>query len=157
VSIPRSFPCKTVSPRQLTTADAPSRGVTSSSGFAPSLCESIRLGACLVSSPSSSRRVQRRHVVAHPGQTEINDQLMQFEADMVGVSVERTSVAELSAMGVAHLAGLTAGIFTLAGLGQIDRGSQGFMPGAPSAAMREGAARLGTGRRWRSQWSDRFA
>jgi glycerol kinase len=82
---------------------------------------------------------------------------MQFEADMVGVSVERTSVAELSAMGVAHLAGLTAGIFTLAGLGQIDRGSQGFMPGAPSAAMREGAARLGTGRRWRSQWSDRFA
>ena len=61
-----------------------------------------------------------------------NDQLMQFEADMVGVSVERTSVAELSAMGVAHLAGLTAGRFTLAG----DRGSQGFMPGAPSAALR---------------------
>jgi glycerol kinase len=39
-------------------------------------------------------------------------------------------------MGVAHLAGLTAGIFTLASLGQIDRGCQGFMPGAPSAAMR---------------------
>jgi glycerol kinase len=65
-----------------------------------------------------------------------NDQLMQFEADMVGVPVERTSVAELPAMGVAYLAGLTAGIFTLASLGQIDRGCQGFMPGAPSAAMR---------------------
>ena len=65
-----------------------------------------------------------------------NDQLMQFEADMVGVPVERTSVAELSAMGVAHLAGLTAGMFTLASLGQIDRGSERFTPGAASAAMR---------------------
>jgi glycerol kinase len=65
-----------------------------------------------------------------------NDQLVQFEADMVGVPVERTSVAELSAMGVAHLAGLIAGIFTLASLGQIDRCSQSFMPDAASAAMR---------------------
>jgi glycerol kinase len=65
-----------------------------------------------------------------------NDQLMQFEADMVGVPVERTSVAELSAMGVAYLAGVTANIFTLASLGQIDRGSECFMPGAASAAMR---------------------
>ena len=45
-----------------------------------------------------------------------NDQLMQFEADMVGVPVERTDVAELSAMGVAHLAGVSAGLFTLEGL-----------------------------------------
>ena len=65
-----------------------------------------------------------------------NDQLMQFEADMVGAPVERTSVAELSAMGVAHLAGLTASMFTLASLGQIDRGSESFVPGATSAAMR---------------------
>jgi glycerol kinase len=65
-----------------------------------------------------------------------NDQLMQFEADMVGVPVERTSVAELSAMGVAHLAGVAANMFTLASLGQIDRGSECFMPGAASATMR---------------------
>jgi len=65
-----------------------------------------------------------------------NDQLMQFEADMVGAPVERTSVAELSAMGVAHLAGLTAGIFTLGSLAQLDRGAQLFTPGAASAAMR---------------------
>jgi glycerol kinase len=61
---------------------------------------------------------------------------MQFEADMVGVPVERTSVAELSAMGVAQLAGLTAGLFPLESLGQIDRGSQRFAPGAASATMR---------------------
>jgi glycerol kinase len=65
-----------------------------------------------------------------------NDQLMQFEADMVGAPVERTSIAELSAMGVAHLAGLTAGIFTLASLARIDRGAQRFTPDASSAAMR---------------------
>ena len=65
-----------------------------------------------------------------------NDQLMQFETDMVGAPVERTSVAELSAMGVAHLAGLTAGIFTLESLGQIDRGSERFTPGPASATMR---------------------
>jgi glycerol kinase len=65
-----------------------------------------------------------------------NDQLMQFEADMVGAPVERTSVAELSAMGVAHLAGLTAGLFTLESLGQIDRGSERFTPGPASATMR---------------------
>jgi glycerol kinase len=77
-----------------------------------------------------------------------NDQLMQFEADMVGVSVERTSVAERSAMGVGYLAGLTAGIFTLPSLGQIDRGSQCFMPtGASGGDARQGEARVGTGRR----------
>ena len=42
-----------------------------------------------------------------------NNQLMQFEADMVDLPVERTPVAELSALGVAHLAGVSAGLFTL--------------------------------------------
>jgi glycerol kinase len=57
-----------------------------------------------------------------------NDQLMQFETDMVGVPVERTDVAELSAMGVAHLAGVSAGVFTLEGLRHLDRGGQAFKP-----------------------------
>jgi glycerol kinase len=66
-----------------------------------------------------------------------NDQLMQFEADMVGVPVERTSVAELSAMGVAHLAGVSAGLFTLEGLSRMDRGAQGFTPRLTDAARAE--------------------
>ena len=57
-----------------------------------------------------------------------NDQLMQFEADMVGVPVERTTTAELSAMGVAQLAGVGAGLFSLDGLARLDRGGQRFAP-----------------------------
>ena len=63
-----------------------------------------------------------------------NDQLLQFESDMVGVPVERTNVAELSAMGVAHLAGVSAGLFTFEELGRMDRGAQGFEPHLPAAA-----------------------
>ena len=65
-----------------------------------------------------------------------NDQLMQFEADMVDVPVERTPVAELSAMGVAHLAGVSAGLFTLEGLGKLDRGAERFAPRMDAAAAR---------------------
>ena len=57
-----------------------------------------------------------------------NDQLMQFEADMIGVPVERTDVAELSALGVAHLAGMSAGVFTREGLLRLDRGRKTFKP-----------------------------
>ena len=66
-----------------------------------------------------------------------NDQLMQFEADMVGVPVERTDVAELSAMGVAHLAGVNAGLFSLDELSRMDRGAHGFAPRLAAAARAE--------------------
>jgi glycerol kinase len=67
-----------------------------------------------------------------------NDQLMQFEADMVGVPVERTEVAELSALGVAHLAGISAGVFSREGLSQLDRGRMTFNPScAPEDRVRE--------------------
>ena len=70
-----------------------------------------------------------------------NDQLMQFEADMVAVPVERTDVAELSAMGVAHLAGVSAGVFTIDSLRRLDRGGQAFKPSlAPNDRARERAA-----------------
>ena len=57
-----------------------------------------------------------------------NDQWMQFEADMVGAPVKRTTVSELSAMGVAHLAGVSAGLFTLDRLSKLERGGQTFEP-----------------------------
>lgn len=63
-----------------------------------------------------------------------NDQLMAFEADMVGVPVARTAVAELSAMGVAHLAGVGAGLFTLDGLARLERGGTTFAPTLDAAA-----------------------
>jgi glycerol kinase len=63
-----------------------------------------------------------------------NDQLMQFEADMVGVPIERTAVAELSALGVAHLAGVSSGVFTWEGLKRLDRRTERFVPRMDPAA-----------------------
>jgi len=59
-----------------------------------------------------------------------NDQLMQFEADMADLPVHRTPIAELSALGVAHLAGVTAGLFTMERLKQLDRRTECFAPRA---------------------------
>lgn len=74
---------------------------------------------------ASGAQVERLLVDGGPTR---NDQLMQFEADMIGIPVERTPVAELSAMGVAHLAGVSAGLFSWDGLKQMDRGAQRFAP-----------------------------
>jgi glycerol kinase len=74
---------------------------------------------------SSGAPVERLLVDGGPTR---NDQLMQFEADMAGLPVERTSVAELSALGVAHLAGLSAGVFTIERLKQFDRRAERFAP-----------------------------
>jgi glycerol kinase len=57
-----------------------------------------------------------------------NDRLMQIEADLVGVPVMRAEVAELSALGAAHLAGLGAGLFTIEGLRKLDRAGAVFHP-----------------------------
>jgi glycerol kinase len=73
----------------------------------------------------SGLAVDRLHVDGGPTR---NDQLMQFEADMTGVTVARTDTAELSAMGVAHLAGIAEGIFTFAGLSRMERGGRSFAP-----------------------------
>lgn len=43
------------------------------------------------------------------GGASVNDRLMQFQADILGVSVERPTVAETTALGAAYLAGLEVG------------------------------------------------
>ena len=40
-----------------------------------------------------------------------NDQLMQFQADLLGVPVQRNDTPELSALGAAYLAGLASGVW----------------------------------------------
>jgi len=40
-----------------------------------------------------------------------NEQLMQFQADIIGVPVQRNDTAELSAIGAAYLAGLATGVW----------------------------------------------
>ena len=41
----------------------------------------------------------------------VNDLLMQFQADLLGIPVVRPEVTETTALGVAYLAGLQAGVF----------------------------------------------
>ena len=41
----------------------------------------------------------------------VNDLLMQFQADLLGVAVLRPAVSETTALGAAHLAGLASGVY----------------------------------------------
>ena len=41
----------------------------------------------------------------------VNDLLMQFQADLLGIPVLRPAVVETTALGAAYLAGLSAGIY----------------------------------------------
>ena len=78
-----------------------------------------------------------------------NDQLMQFEADMVDLPVERSVVAELSAMGVAHLAGVGAGLFSLESLSKLDRGAERLSRLTHRTRRRAPSERRDGRRRWR--------
>lgn len=72
-----------------------------------------------------------------------NDLLMQLQADLIGAPVLRANDAELSALGVAHLAGLAAGIWSWEDLARLPRSRDRFEPGMP-AGQRASA---------RAQWS----
>jgi glycerol kinase len=41
----------------------------------------------------------------------VNDLLMQFQADLLGIPVVRPAVTETTALGAAYLAGLSAGVY----------------------------------------------
>lgn len=57
-----------------------------------------------------------------------NDQLMQLQADLLGVDVRRSVNPELSALGAAHLAGLTAGVWDAQALHELQRETVSFTP-----------------------------
>ena len=63
--------------------------------------------------------------------------LMQFQADVLGVPVERPDMAETTALGAAGLAGLAAGVWPEHPTSFSARdASQSFSPGANAAAAR---------------------
>ncbi len=76
-----------------------------------------------------------------------NGFLMQLQADVIGRPVVRSSDAELSALGVAHLAGLSAGIWSRGDLRTMPRRRDRF---EPSAGATDSAAR-------RIAWRDAVA
>jgi glycerol kinase len=63
-----------------------------------------------------------------------NAQLMQFQADILGVPVQRNDTAELSALGAAYLAGLAAGVWaSTAEIAALPRSVVRFDPVMPAA------------------------
>ncbi len=66
-----------------------------------------------------------------------NEQLMQFQADILGVPVQRNDTAELSAMGAAYLAGLATGVWSsLDEIGALPRSVARFEPAMAAAERR---------------------
>jgi glycerol kinase len=72
----------------------------------------------------------------------VNDLLMQFQADLLGIPVVRPVVTETTALGAAYLAGLTCGVYRnvdeLAGLWKAERR---FLPTLPPGRAEELMAR----------------
>ena len=64
----------------------------------------------------------------------VNDLLMQFQADLLGIPVVRPQVIETTALGAAYLAGLGCGVYR--GLDELARAMAGGAPLPPDAAAR---------------------
>jgi glycerol kinase len=76
-----------------------------------------------------------------------NDWLMQLQADLSDRGVVRSAVAELSALGVAHLTGTVAGVWTDDDVLRLERSTRAFDPSAPTDVV------LST----RARWTDAVA
>jgi glycerol kinase len=72
----------------------------------------------------------------------VNDLLMQFQADLLGIPVVRPAVVETTALGAAYLAGLSAGVYGgTAELSDLWRAERRFVPTLPAAQAQERMAR----------------
>jgi len=66
------------------------------------------------------------------GGASVNDLLMQFQADLLGIPVVRPAVIETTALGAAYLAGLSSGVYAdEAELATLWRADRTFMPTMP--------------------------
>jgi glycerol kinase len=74
------------------------------------------------------------------GGAAINDALMQFQADVLGVPVVRPAVTETTALGAAYLAGLAAGVWpsvdAITGQWRVDRRFDPAMPRGSASSLR---------------------
>ncbi len=68
----------------------------------------------------------------------VNDLLMQFQADLLGIPVVRPAVTETTALGAAYLAGLTTGVYTsTAELSDLWKAERRFLPTMSAARSAE--------------------
>jgi len=76
------------------------------------------------------------------GGASINDLLMQFQADLLGIPVVRPACVETTALGAAYLAGLAVGVYRGTGeLSALWRAQRRFEPALPPARAAELMAR----------------
>ena len=72
----------------------------------------------------------------------VNDLLMQFQADLLGIPVVRPAVIETTALGAAYLAGLSSGVYgSTDELSRLWRAERRFVPTLPAARAQELMAR----------------
>ena len=68
----------------------------------------------------------------------VNDLLMQFQADLLGIPVVRPAVTETTALGAAYLAGLTTGVYaSTSELTDLWKAERRFLPTLPPARAKE--------------------
>jgi glycerol kinase len=68
----------------------------------------------------------------------VNDLLMQFQADLLGIAVVRPAVVETTALGAAYLAGLASGVYKSTDeLTSLWRAERRFVPTLDSQRARE--------------------
>ena len=76
------------------------------------------------------------------GGASVNDLLMQFQADLLGIPVVRPRITETTALGAAYLAGLATGVWpdqdTLARQWQVERRFLPTMPRTRAAELMAG-------------------
>jgi glycerol kinase len=85
---------------------------------------------------------QRLAALKVDGGAAVNDLLMQFQADILGVSISRPAMVETTALGAAFLAGLATGVWqSPAEISRAWREERRFEPTMPQPAVEEHLAR----------------
>lgn len=102
--------------------------------------ESMAYGTADVLDAMASGGAMKLDVLRVDGGASSNDWLMQFQADVLGVPVERPDSVETTALGAAALAGVAAGIWRDAVAFTAPRRFQRFTPGAGAGVARQGRA-----------------
>jgi glycerol kinase len=112
---------------------------TTRAHFARAAIEAMAYGTADVLAAMRANAEIPLDVLRVDGGAAANDWLMQFQADVLGVPVERPSSIETTALGAAVLAGVSAGVWADAGAFAATRGRTRFDP-SPSRAAQRGLA-----------------
>jgi glycerol kinase len=113
---------------------------TTRAHFARAALEAMAFGTSDVLTVMRERSGAAFDVLRVDGGASANGWLMQFQADVLGVPVERAHVVESTALGAAGLAGVAAGVWPDAAAFLATRRFDRFAPGEGAAAARASVA-----------------